>query len=97
MDEKVFDPPLDPGISRAVEVLREHGIETFESCQGGAGHASPEPMIRFHGGQGEGFIALGVAQRHRLPVVELRREWSIQDGEAVGPSWTLVFAPGIWV
>ena len=26
---------LDPGIRRIVQVLRENGIETYESCQGG--------------------------------------------------------------
>jgi hypothetical protein len=32
-------PDLDPGIVRAVRVLVEAGIETFESCEGGPGHA----------------------------------------------------------
>jgi hypothetical protein len=36
-----YDPPLDPGIRRYVEVLNEAGVETFESCQGGEGHAYP--------------------------------------------------------
>ena len=38
---------LDPGIERAVNLLREARVETFESCEGGAGHAFPEPTIRF--------------------------------------------------
>jgi hypothetical protein len=28
---------LDKGIAKAEEVLRQNGIETFESCQGGKG------------------------------------------------------------
>jgi hypothetical protein len=32
-----FSPPLDEGITRAVLVLDDAGIETFESCQGGPG------------------------------------------------------------
>ena len=32
---------LDPGIAGAVAVLREAGVETFESCEGGHGHAYP--------------------------------------------------------
>ncbi|KKL60024.1 hypothetical protein LCGC14_2209410, partial [marine sediment metagenome] len=43
------DFPIDPGIRYAVLVLRAGGIETFESCEGGPGHASPDPTIRFHG------------------------------------------------
>lgn len=37
-----FDPPLDYGIARVVSVLREAGVETYESCRGGAGHAFHE-------------------------------------------------------
>ncbi len=33
-----FSPPLDPGIADYVIALREAGIETFESCEGGPGH-----------------------------------------------------------
>jgi len=34
-DPLVYEPPLDPGIARYVEVLNGNGIETFESCEGG--------------------------------------------------------------
>ena len=50
-----FDPPLDVGIAPFVLVLMDAGIETFESCQGGAGHSYPVPTVRFHGKRGEGF------------------------------------------
>lgn len=83
---------LDPGIMAAVKLLRDAGIETFESCQGGAGHSYPEPTVAFHGQHGEGFRALAAALQHRLPVSELRRVWSIEDGEPVGPHWEMVFA-----
>lgn len=36
-----YDPPLDQGIASAVHALAAAGIETFESCQGGEGHAYP--------------------------------------------------------
>ena len=54
---------LDPGIGRIVNILRLNGVETYESCEGGSGHSSPEPFVRFHGsvGNGEGIRALGVA------------------------------------
>ena len=82
---------LDAGIARYVEVLREAGVETFESCQGGAGHAYTEPVVRFFGDRGEGLRALGVALTHGFPVSDLRRFWQITDGEPSGPYWELSF------
>jgi hypothetical protein len=82
---------LDKGIQREVQILRENGVETFESCEGGQGHPFPEPTVRFLGGHAEGFRALGIALQHGLRVTELRRAWSIQSGEAVGPHWEMVF------
>ncbi|MEK6703020.1 MAG: hypothetical protein AABZ53_12205 [Planctomycetota bacterium] len=86
-----FDPPLDPGICPFVECLSNAGIETFESCEGGHGHAYTEPTIRFHGGTGEGFRALAIAQKHGLPVSEIRRTWPINNDEPTGPHWEIVF------
>lgn len=82
---------LDPGIEPIVRTLVDAGIETFESCQGGAGHAYPEPTVRFHGDRSEGFRALAVALQHGLRVLDLRRIWSIQDGEPNGPYWEITF------
>lgn len=85
---------LDPGIRSVVALLDEAGIETFESCQGGDGHASYEPTVRFYGERGEGFRALAVAARHGLPVRELRRYWQInRQCEPEGPHWEMTFAP----
>lgn len=86
-----FDPPLDEHIAEAVVALRGAGVETFESCQGGRGHAYPEPTVRFHGGQGDGFRALGAALEAGLSVAGLRRVWPILDGEPTGPWWELTF------
>jgi hypothetical protein len=66
--EKAFYSSLDKGIAFYVRILRDSGIETFESCEGGKGHSYPEPTIRFFGGQGQGFKALCVAQEHALPI-----------------------------
>jgi hypothetical protein len=82
---------LDPGIAPYVEALREAGIETFESCEGGPGHSYPEPTIRFHGHRDEGFRALAVVLQRGLPVSDLRRTWPILDGEPTGPYWELAF------
>jgi len=86
-----IDMPLDAGISEAVMLLRSDGVETIESCQGGAGHVFPEPTIRFCGGPGAGFHAYASARKYDLPVRELRRVWSIDDGELTGPVWDMVF------
>jgi hypothetical protein len=89
-----YDPPLDPGIARAVQTLNEAGIETYESCEGGPGHAYPVPTVRFHGERSEGFRAIAVAMATGLRVSELRRVWSVVDGEPNGPTWELTFAAG---
>lgn len=91
MTSNTFDPPLDPGIAPAVLALQGAGVETFESCEGGAGHAYPEPTVRFHGGRGEGFRALGAAMQAGLRVAGLRRVWPVNDNEPTGPWWELTF------
>ena len=85
------DLPLDAGIREYVLALREGGIETFESCQGGPGHAFPEPTVRFHGGMAEGFRAFAVAKERGLPVLKLRLAYPVEDGMLTGPWWELVF------
>lgn len=86
-----LDMPLDAGIAQAVHILRAGGIETYESCEGGDGHAFPEPTVRFFGGPGEGFRAYAIAVQHGLPVYGIRRLWTIDDGELTGPVWEIVF------
>jgi len=89
LEMKRYDPPLDHGISEAVTVLRNANIETFESCEGGPRHAYPEPTVRFHGDQAEGFKALAAAMRGGLRVAALRRTWPLLDGEPTGPWWEI--------
>src|SRR5207244_1932744 len=87
-------PPLeglDPAIADYVNLLRAGGVETFESCQGGAGHADVEPVVRFFGDKSEGFRALDLALRSGLPVLDLRRFWQGIDGGPCGPYWELAF------
>ena len=83
--------PLDRWVSYAVKVLRDAGIETYESCQSGPGHSYREPAVRFHGAQADGFRALAAAARCGLPVRALRRFWTIDGGEPTGPYWELTF------
>lgn len=86
-----FEPPLDPGIAEVVFALRDAGIETFESCEGGPGHSYTEPIVRFHGSRGAGFAALAVAIEHDFEVSHLRRTWPVIDGEPTGPWWEMTF------
>ena len=88
-----YSPPLDTNIKKEVVILNKNGIETFESCEGGVGHAYPERTIRFHGDRSEGFRALAIAMQNNLKVSSLRRIWVIVDGEPEGPWWEMTFFP----
>jgi hypothetical protein len=87
-----YDSPLDKGIAKAVVALAAGGISTFESCEGGEGHAYAEPTVRFFGGKEEGKRALEVALAAGLPVVDLRLVWPVIDNQPTGPWWELTFA-----
>jgi len=82
---------MDKGIALFVKILRDGGIETYESCEGGLGHSFPEPTIRLHGQISEGFKVLDIALKYGLPVSKIRRCWSVIDKEPVGPHWEIVF------
>jgi hypothetical protein len=84
---------IDRWISYAVKVLRDAGVETYESCQGGAGHPYPEPIVRFYGTEADGWRALHAALTFGLPAWELRRFWSITKNEPRGPHWEMTFFP----
>ncbi len=91
MRTTTFDPPLDAGIGCEVTALRDAGVETFESCEGGHGHAYPEPTVRFHGARAEGYRAIAVALNAGLSISELRRVWPVIEGDLTGPWWELTF------
>jgi hypothetical protein len=93
----IVDPPLDVGIAAAVEALRAAGIETFESCEGGEGHACAEPTIRSHGERQAGFAALATAMAARTPrrfvtalLADYRRgaHWSLVGNDIFPPMKT---------
>lgn len=84
--------PLDTGIRRYVLILRAEGIETIESCQGGEGHAFPEPTVRFNGNAVEGYKAFAIARNYGLPVMTLRRFYHVTDGQLEGPWWEMTFS-----
>lgn len=89
------DLPLDPGIRRAVLILRKGGVETIESCEGGPGHAYPDPTVRFTGSAWAGYHAFAVAMEHALPVFELRRVFMVDAGQVSHACWDLVFRPSV--
>jgi hypothetical protein len=88
-----FEPPLDEGIREIVVTLIAHGVETYESCEGGEGHSYPEPTVRFEGDLSEGLRVASVALGYGLPVSRLRRTWAIKDGMLHGPWWEMTFIP----
>lgn len=94
--ESDFSPPLDEGIRAIVECLSAANVETFESCQGGVGHAYPEPTVRFHGDRPEGYRALGIALCAGFRVSELRRVWPLLDGELTGPHWEITLISPVY-
>ena len=83
---------LDNGIRMAVERFQSCGIETFESCEGGIGHAYPEPTVRFYGTPEAGWRAVGICLAYGLPIASLRRVWDVLDSnEPTGPHWEITF------
>jgi hypothetical protein len=82
---------LDTKIKEAVLILQKGGIDTFESCQGGVGHACHEPMVRFLGNSFEGFKAYAIAKNNGLNVLSLSYEYSETNGWLEGPHWRMTF------
>ncbi len=83
------DTALDPDIRPYVETLREHGVETIESCQGGPGHSTAGPYISFRGPAGEGLRVAGIAQNLGWPITRMRKEWAFFADDITAPVWVL--------
>lgn len=84
---------LDRWVRYAVLVLHTAGVKTYESCQGGRGHAFPDATIRFEGSEEDAFRAVNVAREHGLPVYHLRRFWRLTDTTTDVPAWEITFFP----
>ena len=85
---------IDDGIMGAVKMLRSAGIETFESCQGGPGHAHHHPVIWFTGDAQEGFRAEQIATEAGYQVYHIAQFWYSRRGVRYGPYWEISFVPG---
>jgi len=86
-------PPLDEGIREIVCTLIAHGIETYESCQGGDGHAYHEPTVRFESDLSEGLRAVAVALAYGFPVSRLQRVWAVTQSMLHEPWWEMILVP----
>ena len=86
---------MDAGILPVVDLLRKNGIGTFESCEGGPGHAFLEPTVRFLGDRGTGFKVYDILVTNGLdrPAKSIRRYWTASNGELEGPYWEVTFDP----
>lgn len=82
---------LDPKISLLVKRLWDAGVHTYESCQGGTGHASREPFIKLYGVPADQWRALAVCQDYGFDVRTISRTWDIDNGEPSGPYTLIVF------
>jgi hypothetical protein len=95
MMPEAFYRGLDPGIRFAVRVLHAAGgLETCQSCQGGKGHAYPEPSIDLiaRGDDALGFRALAALQDRGLPASQVLIVWNIQNGLPYEKLWRIVFS-----
>ena len=87
--ERAMLKRLDPKFRRIVQILRENGIETFESCQGGKGHHFPEPTVKFLGDYDAAYKAVSICINYRIPISCLRRYWDIIKNVLEGPAWEI--------
>jgi len=88
-----IDPlvPIDPGIVLAVKILKDAGISTIESCEGGDGHAYREPTVKFAGERATGWAAVARLMTFGLPVRCVGQMWTFQEGHPTGPNWHVTF------
>ncbi len=90
----IEDNNIDKNVAPIVNILRQNGVETFESCDGSPGHVFHDLTVRFHGGSSEGLKALSIVLEANLPVMNLRRYWNVFDKEITGPFWEITFQKG---
>lgn len=93
----IEEAKLDEAIKPIVLLLQQHGVETFESCQGGIGHCFPDPTVRFYGDKYEGLRVAHICLQNALPIQQIRRAFDVYDDELHQPFWEVTFKPGYTV
>jgi hypothetical protein len=84
---------IDKGIRPAVEILLQYGFKTFESCEGGNGHAFDLPTIKFWGDEFDCIRAYELCEQLGLNVFKVMRVFqkdTIYDDatlKALGKNW----------
>jgi hypothetical protein len=80
---------LDEGIRFAVRVLHAAGIETCQSCQGGADHGYENATVDLPAGPDDlaGFQALAVLEEYGLDVGSVSKVWNISRGMPFEVLW----------
>lgn len=87
---------LEPGIAPVVYMLREWGIDTFYSCEGGEGHSCRTPTVLFKGDEHHAFQAIALVNRFGYRVLELQKVWLFSGLELHAmprPTWRLSLCP----
>jgi hypothetical protein len=95
--EPLSDDMVDDGIIGVVRLLRDAGVHTYSSCQGGGyllGHGYLLPTVCFEGDDEEGERAEKIADGAGYQVRQISRTWYTRDGERMGPFWELQFVMG---
>jgi hypothetical protein len=93
---------LDPGIVLAVRLLRDEGVATLCSCEGGECHTYLSPTVVFLGDAGEALRVIHIAHEARLGPCSITKVWRLADGipDFLGPKdllemrspWEITFA-----
>lgn len=93
--EAALRAALDPLIRPAVTLLRDHGVDTYESCSGHPEEGrSSYPFIAFEGDEQEGFRVVWMLERAGYRVMTLERHWSLGRLRLTGAaSWQVWLDP----
>jgi hypothetical protein len=93
---------LDPGIVGTVKFLREAGVRTVSSCEGGDGHPYADPMVRFLGDVAEARRVVRLSRREGLIPFEIAKSWRLSGrgaaalnkiGQDLTGHWDIQFEP----
>lgn len=90
LNTPINENEIDKGILPAVKIMREHGFETFESCEGGDEHAYAESTIFFYGNEFDCLRAYEICVLYNLNVDYVGRIFQ-KEGLEIGTVWNKPF------